>query len=105
MEWKDKFISLIDIKKDDECWEWKGYKNPGGYGCFHIWGRKFLAHRVSLCNSTHKAEHFDNPKILALHSCDNPSCVNPNHLRWGDVVDNAKDMKERGRRLIRFKSH
>lgn len=33
----------------------------------------------------------------ALHSCDNPLCVNPNHIRWGTAKENAGDMYERGR--------
>lgn len=34
--------------------------------------------------------------MQALHSCDNPPCVNPHHLRWGTNRENALDRAERG---------
>jgi hypothetical protein len=32
-----------------------------------------------------------------LHSCDNPSCVNVNHLRWGSHTENVRDKINRNR--------
>jgi hypothetical protein len=34
---------------------------------------------------------------MALHLCDVPSCVNPEHLYWGTAQDNVNDMMARGR--------
>ena len=78
--------------KTDGCWNWQGSTNANGYGVVRYGGKIRLAHRVSfmLANGWY-------PNNLALHSCDNPRCVNPNHLRDGTYQDNYNDMRVRGR--------
>lgn len=78
---------------DSGCWEWLGFLNEWGYGRFNMNGRKILAHRASW------EIHFGPIYLGALvcHKCDNPSCVNPNHLFLGSVKDNAVDMAAKGR--------
>lgn len=76
------------IEKTPTCWLWTGGKNGYGYGIFILPGeKKVRAHRYSY-------EHFIGPipegKII-LHTCDNPPCVNPAHLRVGTKADNNKD--------------
>ena len=71
------------------CWEWP-FSRLHGYG--QVGGRK----------ATHVALELDgrprpSDDLIALHSCDNPPCVNPDHLRWGTHRDNASDRGERGR--------
>lgn len=80
------------------CWEWRGSRNYYGYGTFsaHRLGHvKSRAHRVVY-------EHIVGPipegKVL-LHSCDNPPCVNPEHLRPGTRPENSADMVAKDRRL------
>jgi hypothetical protein len=53
------------------------------------------AHRISLFLATGIF-----PQQLTLHSCDNPPCVNPNHLREGSYQDNAQDRVDHGNRLL-----
>lgn len=77
------------------CCEWIGYKNRDGYGIFGARANRILAHRYA-----YMALSGDVPKgLCVLHSCDNPSCVNPSHLFLGTQEDNMKDMgrKKRGR--------
>lgn len=77
----------------DACWEWQAYKNHNGYGEFSYGGRARLASRVAYELSKRK---FD-PKLKVLHTCDNPACVNPQHLFLGTQQDNLKDMRDKGR--------
>lgn len=87
----DRFWSKVDRSKD--CWEWKAYKNKEGYGTFSIKNIQYLSHRVSLKIS--KNVVFNG--LLALHKCDNPSCVNPDHLFLGTDKDNMIDKTNKGR--------
>ena len=78
---------------DGECWEWRGYRGNRGYGVLTIDYRHHFAHRLML--SLHSPPPSD--EFFALHACDNPPCVNPDHLRWGTHEDNMSDMTSRGR--------
>lgn len=92
------------VEKSDGCWEWKGVVNEKGYGVINR-GRggegNILAHRLSW-----ELHHGAIPEgegyhgICVLHKCDNPSCVNPDHLFIGTNQDNIDDMvkKQRHRR-------
>lgn len=81
---------------DSGCWEWNGKGNDNGYGIFSakrlgIEGAR--AHRVMY-------ECFVEPipdDLQLRHKCDNPPCVNPDHLIPGTAADNSRDMVERGR--------
>ncbi len=88
---EERFWDKVDKKSDDECWEWIGAKS-NGYGDF--WnGKRIKAHQYSWI--LHKGEI---PKgMLICHHCDNPACVNPNHLFLGTVRDNLIDMVNKGR--------
>lgn len=71
-----------------QCWVWKGGGKPGGYGMF----LKTSSHRYSY------KIHYEDPKNLdVLHKCDNPRCVNPDHLFLGTQKDNMIDMKNKQR--------
>ena len=77
---------------DSGCLEWQGMRNPAGYGIFTIGDQYILAHRWS-------HEHAIGPlgELLALHRCDNPPCVLPDHLFAGTHADNAQDKVAKGR--------
>jgi len=75
------------------CWYWTGnQRKKTGYGGFRFNGKMMLSHRVSWL--LFKGEIGENH---VLHKCDNPSCVNPDHLFLGTHVDNMNDMKIKGR--------
>lgn len=80
-------------ERPGRCWLWKGAKDPNGYG--HFWtGTAFTtAHRVAFLLAGGKLE----PQHDVCHSCDNPSCVNPNHLFLGTRLDNVSDCIRKGR--------
>lgn len=81
------------VEKTEGCWKWKGRKHPTGYGVFDFLGSAWLAHRVSWL---FHAGSIEQEKDI-LHSCDNPECVNPAHLRVGTHAENMRDKLERGR--------
>lgn len=83
-------------KETEGCWIWTGSKSNKGYGNIGAGGRggKFLlAHRVSY--QIHKGEIPDG--MFVMHSCDNPSCVNPSHLSLGTPKDNTQDALKKNR--------
>lgn len=80
------FWNWVDRRGPGECWPWLGSCGPQGYGAGlpHRRAYKMLVGPIPL------------GKML-LHSCDNPPCCNPAHLRPGSAFDNSMDMRSRGR--------
>lgn len=89
------------VWKTEKCWLWQGNVNRFGYGTIGISGGKTkLAHRISY--------EFANgpiaPGLNCLHACDNPPCVNPDHLKLGTQLENMRDMHDRQRAIKGYRS-
>lgn len=78
------------------CHNWEGCKSPTGYGKMKVGGKCVRAHRYYYCVS--KSIGLEDIRGLhVLHECDNPSCINPDHLFLGTHQDNMADKKAKGR--------
>jgi len=88
------------VQKTDSCWMWTASKRYKGYGAF-IWKDKDgriiqgRAHRFSW--TIHKGDIPEG--IFVLHHCDQPACVNPEHLFLGTNQDNVNDKMKKGRHV------
>lgn len=94
---KDRFEK--QVKKTAGCWMWVGGRDQDGYGIFkgEVAGVLFKrAHRYSY--ALHTGDLLIDRQ--ALHSCDNPSCVNPAHLSSGTNADNMRDKADKGRSRV-----
>jgi uncharacterized protein (DUF433 family) len=97
---EEKLHAGYEINHETGCWEWTRAKIRGGYGVI-VWEKnKICTHRLSY-------ELVNGPipsGLHILHSCDNPKCCNPAHLRTGTVKENMQDMRDRMRGSIGEKS-
>lgn len=87
------------VNKTPSCWEWTGSKRRFGYGSIQECGkdgRYLQAHRLSY--QMHVGPIPDG--FFVMHKCDNPSCVNPDHLQIGTPRDNTQDMIAKGRKNV-----
>lgn len=92
-----RLLNKVIVNEVTDCWEWQGGKNNIGYGLMRDEKRMRTVHRVSY-------EEHSQTKIPAgmsiMHSCDNPLCANPAHLRLGTHQQNMQDMYAKGRAKV-----
>ncbi len=94
---QERFQAKVGPKLPNGCMEWQGWKLPHGYGGIRLGSKvsdgQDLAHRVAF-----RFVHGEIPAgKVVMHTCDNPSCVNVDHLRLGAQLDNVHDMVSKKR--------
>lgn len=85
------------VTRTQNCWGWKGSKNPGGYGkiTVRIDGKATTISAHKLSYQVHKGDVTSG--LSVLHKCDNPCCTNPDHLFLGTHKNNMEDKIAKGR--------
>lgn len=79
------------VEREGDCLIFMGARHRQGYGWIRDKGKPALAHRIVM------AHHYGPSNLAVLHSCDNPPCVNIDHLRYGTAQENKMDSVQRGR--------
>jgi hypothetical protein len=98
---EERFWEKVDIKGNDECWEWLAYVHPSGYGTFNIERKMYQSHRVAWMLTYGEIPKGDGYHgTCVCHHCDNSICCNPSHLFLGTQKDNVKDRDNKSRGVI-----
>lgn len=80
------------VNKTETCWEWTAALSGDGYGNFFFKGKFWRTPRLMMASIGVSIDG-----LVVRHSCDNPKCVNPEHLLTGTHADNMRDCINRGR--------
>ena len=95
----DRFWSKAEWQ--GECLVWTTAHNIDGYGRFHFNKKLWMAHRLA-----YTLQNGEIPsKMQILHMCDNPPCINVNHLFLGSNRDNVDDKVFKNRQARNYKTH
>lgn len=98
IEWiLDRLKRGIIINPTTGCWEWQGLKTPNAYGKFRIGKHHVSAHRMMW-----ECVYGETQGLWVLHKCDNPCCINPDHLFLGTHMDNMQDRTIKNRAGVKL---
>src|SRR5690349_10372216 len=105
---KERLMSFVRVNPDTGCWEWMGAKKGKAklkqYGSLVV-GSRSSGGRKTVSAHRYAYEVFIGPippGLWVLHKCDNPPCINPDHLFLGDRMDNTRDRDSKGRNKIMY---
>lgn len=103
---KEFLLKNYTVDKETNCWNWNKFKGVGGYGVMSFLGRRAYVHRVAYSllkdhtiNVFQEGRNTDTT-LHVCHTCDNPSCINPEHLWIGTQEDNMKDRDLKKKRNV-----
>lgn len=92
-----RFLNKVDKRPgfgpDKDCWRWTGTVHGKGYGHFKAGNFCEKAHRAAF----RLLNDHDPANLLVCHRCDNPRCVNPDHLFLATNAGNMVDRNLKGR--------
>lgn len=86
------------VEKTESCWIWTGSRSSHNYGQLRVNNKLLTASRISY--ELHKGEIKKG--LCVLHACDNPPCVNPEHLWLGTKLENVRDMISKRRAIFQI---
>jgi hypothetical protein len=95
-EWQEFQLFQNRGVQSGACREWTGKLSKSGYGVVVVDQTRLFAHRVAFCLE-HEVTLAELGSWCILHACDNPKCILPSHLSFGDRVENNRQKMERGR--------
>lgn len=107
----ERFFKRFERDPKTGCWNWTGSRNANGYGYIggeFANGKRYvpvgsfiLAHRASwIIHNGEIPEGTGAHGTVVMHKCDNPACVNPDHLMLGEQADNVRDMDNKKRHVV-----
>lgn len=88
-------LRLTTFEPNTGCWLWTGAITKKGYGRYKAYSNRLVfVHRISYQETFGRIPQG----LFVLHKCDQPLCVNPDHLFLGTIADNNRDCEEKRRR-------
>ena len=98
---EERFWSKVNIKSNNECWNWIAGIGTHGYGSFKYNGKNTGSNVMAWILTNGEIKN----NLWVLHSCDNKLCCNPNHLFLGTALNNNRDMFSKGRNVVALKTN
>lgn len=99
-----RFWNSVDVRKPDECWEWKKSRTERGYGKLE-YVKDGKAKTIGAHKMAYMLTYGSVPEdLLICHTCDNPPCCNPFHIFAGTNQDNRDDCVKKKRHAVGIKN-